>query len=204
VEKISEHYLLPVLEYCLNQFPFRIINFHSDNGSEFINYMVANLLNKLLISQTKSRARHCNDNALIESKNGSIIRKHIGYYFVPKHYAKDLNIFFKKYFNVYLNYHRPCGYATIFTDKKGKEKKKYNIYQTPYERLKSLKNAEQYLKSGINFKILDKIAYQFSDNEFAEIMEKEKVCLFKKFKNKSHKFQFPMFFTTLISGSYVN
>ena len=55
VPRISEAYLAPVLEAMIRQFPFRILGFHSDNGSEFINETVSNLLNKLLIEQTKSR-----------------------------------------------------------------------------------------------------------------------------------------------------
>ena len=77
--QISEAYLLPVLEAMLEQFPFRILGFHSDNGSEFINHTVAQLLNKLLIEQTKSRPRHSNDNGLVEAKNGAVVRKHMGY-----------------------------------------------------------------------------------------------------------------------------
>jgi hypothetical protein len=55
VSQISEAWLIPVLERILEQFPFEILGFHSDNGSEFINHTVAALLNKLLIEQTKSR-----------------------------------------------------------------------------------------------------------------------------------------------------
>jgi transposase InsO family protein len=76
--QIGEQWLLPVLEAILAQFPFRILGFHSDNGSEFINGRVAGLLNKLLAEQTKSRPRHSNDNGLVEAKNGAVIRKHIG------------------------------------------------------------------------------------------------------------------------------
>ena len=72
---ISELWLLPVLEALLKQFPFVIRGFHSDNGSEYINYNVARLLGKLLIEQTRSRAHHSGDNGLVESKNGAIIRK---------------------------------------------------------------------------------------------------------------------------------
>jgi transposase InsO family protein len=54
--KISEWWLIPVLEAILAQFPFGIRGFHSDNGSEYINHDVARLLGKLLIEQT-SRAR---------------------------------------------------------------------------------------------------------------------------------------------------
>ena len=71
--------MVPVLESMLVQFPFIIKGFHSDNGSEFVNKTVAALLNKLLIRFTKSTARHTNDNSLVESKNGSVVRKQLGY-----------------------------------------------------------------------------------------------------------------------------
>lgn len=201
VERISEYYLKPLLEDLIEQFPFKIINFHSDGGSEFINKVVAKLLNKLLISQNKSRPRHCNDNALAECKNGAIIRKHMGYIHIPQKFAPAINQFDKQYLNIYLNYHRPCGYATVITDQKGKQKKVYNIYQTPYERLKSLPNAEQYLKPEITFEILDQIAYQKSDNDFAEEMQKAKQELFKNFK---HIPQEMISFTTFISHAYLD
>ena len=74
VEKISEYFMIPVLEQMLESFPFKIISFHSDNGSEYINKNVSKLLEKLLVEFTKSRSRHSNDNALAESKNASIVR----------------------------------------------------------------------------------------------------------------------------------
>jgi len=206
VERISEEYLLPLLADLLAQFPFSIINFHSDNGSEYINKVVAELLNKLLISQTKSRPRHSNDNGLVEGKNNFVIRKHIGYRFIDKGYAKNFNTFYKEHFNVYLNFHRPCGYPTITTDKRGKQKKKYDIYQNPYARLKSLPNAKQYLKKGVSFEKLDKVALAKSDNEFAELLQKKKEILFNSFKNK--KLQFPTVFSNKtmaeISGSFID
>lgn len=182
VEGISEKYLLPLLEDLINQFPFRIINFHSDNGSEYINKQVADMLNRLLIKQTKSRARHSNDNALAESKNGSVIRKHMGYRHIPKKYAALINEFYKRYFNVYVNYHRPCGFATDIIDAKGKIKKKYDQYLMPYEKLLSLKNPEQYLREGVTIQIIMDIAQEKSDNEYAALMQKEKDKLFKSFK----------------------
>lgn len=204
VEKISEYYLLPLLEDLILQFPFLIINFHSDNGSEYINKVVAKLLNKLLIKQTKSRSHHSGDNALAECKNGWVVRKQIGYAHIPQKYAPLINQFYKEHLNPYLNYHRPCGFATIVEDKKkpGKLKKEYNIYMMPYEKLKSLADSEKYLKKGITFQILDKLAYEKSDNEFAALMQKEKQELFAKFN--THKLQFPTMYTSFISGSYVD
>ena len=125
VEKISEAYLIPVLEELLDTFPFVIINFHSDNGSEYINGMVANLLNKLHIEMTKSRSRHSNDNALAESKNGSVVRKYMGYAHIAQKWAPWINEFYRKYLTPYLNFHRPCFFAKIKTNSK-EELAKFN------------------------------------------------------------------------------
>jgi transposase InsO family protein len=81
--KISEAYLLPVLEALLHQFPFRILGFHSDNGSEYRNQDVARMLNQLLVEFTTSRPHKSSDRALVEGKNGAIIRKHIGWGHIP-------------------------------------------------------------------------------------------------------------------------
>ena len=122
-EKISEAWLKPVLEAILDQFPFRIHGFHSDNGSEFINYTVASLLNKLLIEQTKSRPRRSNDNGLVESKNGAVIRKHMGFGHIASAHADPIHAFYQEHFKPYLNFHRPCGVPEMKTDKGGKTKR---------------------------------------------------------------------------------
>jgi len=181
VEGISEHFLLPLLEELLERFPFIILNFHSDNGSEYINYVVARLLKKLLIEQTKSRSRRTNDNALVESKNGSVIRKHMGYSYIQKSYAKNINNFIRENMDDYLNFHRPCGFATNYEDSKGKIKKKYDTYLTPYEKLISLKNFEKYLKKGVSASSLELISRKQSDNESAQKMQNSKQKLFKSF-----------------------
>ena len=183
VEKITEIYLEPILLLMIEQYPFIIQEFHADNGSEYINYRIADLLNKLLIKLTKSRSRQSNDNALVESKNGSVIRKHMGYFYIHQKYAPKINDFYIQYFNPYLNFHRPCGFATTTINEKGKQKKKYNIYQTPYEALKKIQTIS-FLKPGISFTQLDAISKQYSDNECATMMEKEKQKLFEKIQLK--------------------
>lgn len=184
VPSICERYLKIVLEELIIACPFKIINFHSDNGSEYINKVMADILNRLHIKQTKSRPRKHNDNALVETKNGSIIRKTFGYFHIPatEKNAMMINEFCAKWLNPYLNYHRPCGFATTKIDRKGKEKKiyKHDGYMTPYEKLKSLKNSYQYLKRHIFFKDLDAIADQQSDTDFALRMNEAKAILFKE------------------------
>lgn len=183
VEKISEHYLQPALEDALEQFPFLIAGFHSDNGSEYINYVVAQLLHKLLIHQTKSRARHCNDNALAEGKNGSIIRKHMGHMHIAQKCAGAINQFYKEHLNVYVNFHRPCGFATDTISEKGNIKKIYDVYRTPFEALLAHPDALKFLKEGVTFEKLDVIAHQMSDNACATRMQKAKQELFKSFSS---------------------
>ena len=180
VEKITEQYMIPALEYMISFFPFKIINIHADNGSEYINYTVARLLEKLRVELTKSRARHSNDNTLAESKNASIIRKTLGYIHIPQHHAELLNRFNQRFLNPHINYHRPCLFPEITIDKKGKEKKKYpyNLMDTPYEKLKSLENAEKYLKTGFSFEKMDEIAYKITDNQSADLLQKARSELF--------------------------
>lgn len=181
VEGISEQFLTPLLEELLLCFPFIILNFHSDNGSEYINYTVAELLNKMMVEQTKSRSRRTNDNALVESKNGAIIRKHMGYVYIQKKYARSINSFFREYMDEYLNFHRPCGFATNTIDEKGKVKKKYDMYMTPYEKLISLTDFKQYLREGVSPHSLNLLSKKQSDNESAQNMQIAKTKLFKNF-----------------------
>lgn len=182
VGNISEYALAPVVETIIKLYPFVIHEFHSDNGSEFVNHVVAALLAKLYTRFTKSRARHSNDNALVESKNGSIIRKHYGHWHIPQTWAPFIEEFNRTYVNVYLNFHRPCAFAEDEVLPNGKVKKKYTTWMTPYDRLKSLKDAEKYLKPGITFAQLDKIAMAKSDNQFAEAMRNAKAALFEKLR----------------------
>ena len=149
VEGISEYFLVPLLEELLELFPFQIINFHSDNGSEYINKTVAKLLNKVNIEQTKSRSRKTNDNALVEGKNAAIIRKQMGYRHIPKRHAKEINQFYREYLIPHINFHRHCAYATDYTDNRGKIRKAYETYMTPCQKLLSIEKVEQYLKPGI-------------------------------------------------------
>jgi hypothetical protein len=186
-EKISEAYLIPVLQAALAQFPFVIINFHADNGGEFINYQVAEMLQRMLIRLTKSRPRKSNDNALVESKNGSIVRKYLGHRYIPQKHAELVNEWYFKFLNPFVNFHRPCAFGkeVIINEKTGKRKRVYphGWYQTPYEKLKSLKNTTQYLKPRTTFDEIDKKAYAESDIEFAKKVEQVREKLFKKFNS---------------------
>lgn len=187
VPQISERYMIPALEDMFSQYPFIIFNFHSDRGHETINYRVAELLQRLLIKQTKSRSYHSGDNALCETKNGSVIRKNFGWEHIDQALTDDINAYLKNFFNPYLNFHRPCSYPTILVDKKGKKQKVYSLYQTPYDALKQTTGAKKFLKPGQSFEKLDIMAYAHSDNEWAEMMREEERKLFQKIREKDRQ-----------------
>ncbi len=185
--KISEAYLLPVLEAVLAQFPFVILGFHVDNGSEYINHRVAKMLEKLHAEFTKSRACRSQDNALVEGKNGAVVRKLIGYGYIAGEHAEAIGKFYAQHLNPYLNFHRPCGFATVSLDERGKRRRRYKTedYRTPLEKLKSLEGAEQYLQPGLSLAELDRQALAMSDTECARQMNAAKARLLRQCKVQS-------------------
>lgn len=182
--QISEAWLMPVLEAMLKQFPFQIRGFHSDNGSEFINHTVASLLNKLLVEQTKSRPRHSNDNGMAETKNGWVIRKHIGYGHIASAHAEAFDEFYRQHFNPYLNFHRPCGVPETTTDAKGKQRRVYRWYATPWEILRQLPDVAKSLLPGVTLDQLAQTARAHSDTQAATEMQDAKRKLFARLHHR--------------------
>jgi hypothetical protein len=185
--KISEVYLLPVLEAVLAQFPFVVLGFHVDNGSEYINHRVAKMLDKLHAEFTKSRACRSQDNALVEGKNGAVVRKLIGYGYIAGEHSEAIGKFYTRHLNPYLNFHRPCGFARVSLDERGRRRRQYKTedYRTPFEKLKSLERAEQFLKPGLSLAALEEEALAMSDTECARKMNIAKSRLLRQCKEQS-------------------
>ena len=180
VEAISERFLIPVLEGLLARFPFVIKGFHADNGSEYVNHRVAALLEKLRAEFTRSRPRRSNDNALVESKNGSVVRRHLGHAHIPARFAPLVHEFASATLSPYLNWHHPCQFATEVVRGDGKVRKVYRDADlaTPYEKLRSIAGAERFLKPGVDFETLDAQAHAESDLAAARRVKEERDRLF--------------------------
>lgn len=184
VQTISEAYLLPVIEQMLEQFPFAILGFHADNGSEYVNHRVAEMLDKLRVEFTRSRPRRSNDNGLAETKNGAVVRKLFGYEHIPQRHATRFNTFCVEYLNPFLNFHRPCLFATEVADAKkpGRIKRVYRPKDamTPLDKLASLPDAGQYLRQGIVLEELYKLARALTDVQAAEELNEARAALFRR------------------------
>jgi transposase InsO family protein len=188
VPRLGERDLLPALEALLAAFPFKVLGFHADNGSEYVNHKVAELLNKLLVEFTKSRPRRSNDNALVESKNGSVVRKHLGYAHIPARAADAVNAFLRTHLWPYLNFHRPCFFPLVEVDAKGRQRKhyRYQDLMTPCDKLRSLSNAPGYLKEGWSLEKLEGLAGEMSDNEAAKRLNDSRNRLFRVLNRSTH------------------
>jgi hypothetical protein len=180
-EKISEAFLLPVIGMLLEQFPFQILGFHSDGGSEFVNHDVARLLEKLRIEFTRSRPRHCNDNALVETKNGAVIRKTLGYGHIPQRFAKPINDFYANHLNPYLNLHRPCLHATEIIDTKGRRRRIYKLedVRTPLEKLAAMPPDLLTFKPDVTLQTLQTEACRMTDSQAASEVQRARTTLFQ-------------------------
>jgi len=142
---------------------------------------VSKLLNKLLVEQTKSRPRHSNDNGLAESKNGAVVRKHMGYNYIAAGHAAAIEAFYEEHFNPYLNFHRPCGVAEPKVNAKGKVIKRYRWYATPWEILRQLPGVAAHLRPDLTLAELEQQARRKSDTAAALEMQAAKQKLFVTF-----------------------
>lgn len=183
--QISERWLIPALQEMLEQFPFVIRGFHSDNGSEFINYTVARLLDKLLIEQTKSRAHRSGDNGLVETKNGAVVRKHLGFAHIAACEAEAVSCFHREHLNPYVNFHRPSAIAEVIEEANGKRRRVYRRWGTPWEIFRQAPQCENYLRPGVQLAELEQIAATQSDTEAAIEMQRAKKKLFAAIGRRS-------------------
>ncbi|MCY3705998.1 MAG: integrase [Gammaproteobacteria bacterium] len=182
VAAISERFLVPVLDGLLGLFPFVVVGFHADNGSEYVNHTVAALLNKLHVRDfTKSRPRRSTDNALVEGKNASVVRRFLGHDHIPQRFAPRVDAFAQEHLSPYLNYHRPCLFATEHEGANGRIRRVYRAadVQTPYDKLRSLPGADACLRPGVSFPELDAQARAVSDLQAARALNAERARLFR-------------------------
>jgi hypothetical protein len=166
VERISERHLMPVLEAILHQFPFHIRGLQCDPDSGLLSYRETKLLNKLLVQFTTARPHW-----KASPGDDSIGSRH----------AEALQKFVTAHFNPYVNYHRPCSFANVKPALDGSRRTcRAEVYLTPYEKLLSLPNWQEYLKPGVTPLLLQRRASRVSDTESAQQMQSAKVALLSK------------------------
>ena len=114
----------------------------------------------------------------MEAKNGAVIRKHMGYLHIAAEHAAAVEQFYEQHFNLYLNFHRPCGVPEQIIDDKGRRRRVYRWYATPWEILRQIADLARYLKDGITVQSLVQRAQEMTDLEAARRMREAKHNLF--------------------------
>ena len=132
----ASKWILSAVSDLQERFPFPLVVFDSDNGSEFINHDVANWLQARDIAQTRSRPYRKNGQATVESKNNHVVRKHAFYwrYDTPAELAllNELWQLVSLRLNFFTPTRKPIAYATTAD---GRRKRVYDTPATPWQRV---------------------------------------------------------------------
>ena len=109
------------------------------------------------------------------------MRRFLGHDHIPQRFAPLVNAFAQEQLSPYLNYHRPCLFATERVGANGRARRVYRAayVQTPYDKLRSLPNAEECLKPGISFAELDARDHALSDQQAVRALNAERDRLFR-------------------------
>ncbi len=116
--------------------PYNWLGIDSDNGGEFINHHLLKYCKDEIIEFSRSRPNHKNDNAYIEQKNWTHVRKIVGY---SRYDSSDeieiLNSLYRNELRLQKNFFTPQMKLKSKTRIGGHVKRKYEVAKTPYQRL---------------------------------------------------------------------
>lgn len=138
---------LAALKLMRQQTPFDWRGLDADNGGEFINYFLWDYCKEQKLEFTRSRANKKNDNAYVEQKNWTHVRKIFGYfrYDTPKELT-IINDLYRNELRLYKNFFQPIMKLRKKVRIGAKKKRKYEPAKTPYQRLMESKQISQQTK----------------------------------------------------------
>jgi len=153
----SEENVILGLTTAQELLPFLLLGLDTDNGSEFINYKLLAFCENQKITFTRSRPYHKNDQAHVEEKNGSIVRRLVGYdryegeqawYALSELYAV---------LRLYVNFFQPSMKLISKKRDGSKVTKRYDKAKTPCQRLLISVKVSEAIKHTLQeqYKILD-------------------------------------------------
>lgn len=129
-----------------NRLPFRLLGIDSDNGEEFINWHLYRWCKKEEVTFTRCREYRKNDQAHVEEKNWSVVRRYTGYKRFETQEQVDLLNKLYEQLRLYFNFFQ----ATLKLERKervnGKVKRIYPKAKTPYQRVLEHKDIPQHYK----------------------------------------------------------
>jgi hypothetical protein len=131
----AQVHVFAALQKIRARLPFPHLGLDSDNGAEFINDQLWRYCVQEKLTFTRARVGRKNDNAFVEEKNWSAIRRSVGYgrYDTPTQ-VRQLNAFYEIH-RLYFNHFLPVT-KLVETQRHGNRRKKiYDKPKTPYQRV---------------------------------------------------------------------
>jgi hypothetical protein len=139
----SQIAVLNAMQHIEQALPFKLLGIDSDNGSEFINYHLKTFCDQNNIQLTRGRPYKKDDNAHIEQKNYTHVRKILGYLRYDSGPAqKAINELYRNELRILQNLFLPAMKLTKKTRVGSKLKRSYDKPQTPLERLLACPQAD--------------------------------------------------------------
>lgn len=123
------------LHHIRQRLPVGLREFHSDNGGEFLNELIYQWSRREGLGFSRGRRYKKNDQAYVEQKNWSVVRRTVGY---DRYSSKAAYEQFKRVYglnNLYVNFFQPIRKVVGKERSGAKVKKSYDEAQTPYERM---------------------------------------------------------------------
>ena len=118
--------------------PFPLRELHTDNGAEFLNRVVYPWCQKNAIALTRGRPYRKNDQAFVEQKNWSVVRRLVGY---DRYSTKAASLAFERLYRLirsWVNFFQPLRKVVSKERVGAKVLKRYDVAQTPYQRVLAL------------------------------------------------------------------
>lgn len=185
IKNKAQKWTFEAIKQVQARLPFKIAGLHSDSGSEFINDILYRYCKAENINFTRSRPNRKNDNAHVEQKNNTVVRRFVGYH----RYDTDeelavMNLLYEK-LRLYVNFFMPSAKLKSKERMGSRIIKKYEPYRTPYERLiisgiltEEKKASMEKIRLRLNPAVLMREINRFQDQLMR--MQSQKVCAVHK------------------------
>ena len=134
VRNKAQIHVFEAIQRARQRLPFPLLGIDSDNGSEFINDQLYRYCRQEQITFTRGRAGRKNDNAYVEQKNWSVVRRAVGYYRYDTPEQLDLLNSLYALLHFYGNFFLPTMKLKEKVRVGSKVKRIYDDPQTPYAR----------------------------------------------------------------------
>jgi len=166
----AQVHVFAAIRRARERLPFPLLGIDSDNGSEFINDQLYRYCLREQITFTRGRSGKNNDNAHVEQKNWSVVRRAVGYYRYDTPEQLDLLNRLYAVMHLYTNFFLPVMKLKEKSRRGSKVKRVYDDPQTPYARVLAGSHVSEEHKTQLRqtYDVLDLVNLRQQINDLQE------------------------------------